>query len=285
MSDDNSTSIINLGDLAKPAIILIEKVSDAIGGIFKPAQIERIAKAEAKAFIIKAKSEIRVSDLRERAANRLVNEEITKQKNIEDIIRLAIPLLNSNAKPEELDEDWIVNLFNKARYFSDDEMQLLWAKILSGQANEPDCFSRKTVNLVNDLSKSDAEFFCDICRFVWRIDDDFYPIVFDYNSRIYKQFDIKYSNLSHLGDMGLISIGVGGEFCVTDLSSNLLSYFGRDITINLDKAIHRFEIGVVTFTKAGRELFNVVHPKELRGFFEYTIKKWKQYDAKPVPKK
>jgi hypothetical protein len=28
--------LINLGELSRPAIVLIEKISDAIGGIFKP---------------------------------------------------------------------------------------------------------------------------------------------------------------------------------------------------------------------------------------------------------
>ena len=41
--------LINLGDLSKPATVLIERVSDAVGGIAKPWQIKRIAKAETKA--------------------------------------------------------------------------------------------------------------------------------------------------------------------------------------------------------------------------------------------
>ncbi len=41
--------LINLGDLSKPVTVLIERVSDAVGGIAKPWQIKRIAKAETKA--------------------------------------------------------------------------------------------------------------------------------------------------------------------------------------------------------------------------------------------
>jgi hypothetical protein len=40
--------LINLGDRTKLATILIEKISDAIGGIFRPHQICRIAQAEVK---------------------------------------------------------------------------------------------------------------------------------------------------------------------------------------------------------------------------------------------
>ena len=49
MADDNSMSIVNFGKLSKPADTLIKKVSGAIGGVFEPWQIKRIAKAEAEA--------------------------------------------------------------------------------------------------------------------------------------------------------------------------------------------------------------------------------------------
>jgi hypothetical protein len=52
MSDENP--IAKLGDLSKPATVLIEKISDAVGGIFKPYQIVRVAKAEAEANRIQA---------------------------------------------------------------------------------------------------------------------------------------------------------------------------------------------------------------------------------------
>ena len=45
MSEDKSISLVNLGKLSKPANTLIKKVSDAVGGIFAPYQITRVAKA------------------------------------------------------------------------------------------------------------------------------------------------------------------------------------------------------------------------------------------------
>ncbi len=43
----DGTSLVNIGELSKPATVLVEKISDAVGGIAKPWQIRRIAKAEA----------------------------------------------------------------------------------------------------------------------------------------------------------------------------------------------------------------------------------------------
>jgi hypothetical protein len=58
---------VNLGDLSKPATMLVEKVSNAVGGIFKPYQIVRVAKAEAEAQRIRAEGEIAVTDIHRRA--------------------------------------------------------------------------------------------------------------------------------------------------------------------------------------------------------------------------
>lgn len=56
MSDQ--VRLVNLGELSKPATVLIEKVSEAIGGVFKPHQIIRVAKADAE--VIRAEAQIHV---------------------------------------------------------------------------------------------------------------------------------------------------------------------------------------------------------------------------------
>ena len=61
--------------LTKPATVLIERVSDAVGGIAKPWQIQRVAKANAKANLIVAQSEIEITELQQRAAHRFIEEE------------------------------------------------------------------------------------------------------------------------------------------------------------------------------------------------------------------
>ena len=90
MTDDKSTSLVNLGKLSKPADTLIKKVSSAVGGLFEPWQVERVAKAQAKADLIKAKSEIEITDLHRRAIHRFV-EEAQRQDNMESITEKAFP--------------------------------------------------------------------------------------------------------------------------------------------------------------------------------------------------
>ena len=159
--------LIALGDLTKPATVLIEKISDAVGGIFKPHQIVRVAKAEAEAERFQAESQIQVTDLHRRAMLRFLEEEAKKQSNIEDITQKALPNLKEDSSPQKVEDDWITNFFDKCRIVSDDDMQKLWSQVLAGEANSPGAFSRKTVNLLADLDKSDAELFMRLCSFGW----------------------------------------------------------------------------------------------------------------------
>ena len=143
--------LFSLGDLSKPATLLIEKISDAVGGIAKPWQIVRVARAEVKAETIRAKGRIQISEMEERALLRMVREEGKKQENIENITAKAIANLSSDAKPENIENDWISHFFDRCRLISDEEMQSLWANILAGEANNPGTFSKKTVELVATL--------------------------------------------------------------------------------------------------------------------------------------
>ena len=159
MSGDTSSSLVNLGELSKPADTLIRKVSNAVGGLFAPYQIKRLAKAEAKAALTKAQSEIDVTDLHKRAAHRWINEEAQRQNNMENIIARALPQLSESANADSVENDWIVNFFDKSRIVSDEQMQDLWSRILAGEANAPGTYSKRTVNFLSDLDKVDADLF------------------------------------------------------------------------------------------------------------------------------
>jgi hypothetical protein len=278
MSDDKSTSLVNLGDLSKPANTLIEKVSSAIGGIFEPWQIKRVAKAEAEAGLIKARSEIEITDLHRRAMHRFVEEEANRQENMEEITRKSLPHLSEESNPENMEDDWVTNFFDKSRIVSDEEMQSIWAQVLAGEANAPGSFSKRTVNLLGDLDKRDAELFQTLCRFGW-IFGNFTPLVFDTQDKIYNDLGINFGSLSHLDSLGLIQFhGVSG-FSRQRLPKNFaVSYCGQVLPLTMSKETdNTLSIGKVLLTQAGQELARVVKVPGVDGFYDYVREKWKAH--------
>jgi hypothetical protein len=273
----SGNSIINLGELSKPATVLIEKVSDLVGGAFRPSQIVRVAKAEAKAALITAESQVEITDLQRRALQRFLLEEGKKQQNMEDITQLALPELKDDSKPEEMDDDWVTNFFDKCRLVADEEMQGLWSRILAGEANSPGTYSKRTVNLLSSLDKGDAELFTRLCGFGWLI-LDLVPLILDERHNIYNQQGINFDALIHLESIGLIQFGYGTGFAQEDLPPSF-EVFYYETSVHLEMPVpsdNTMRIGKVLLTKAGHELALICGSRPVVGFLEYMTDEWKK---------
>lgn len=275
MSD---TSLMGLGELAKPATVLIEKISDAIGGLFKPWQIRRVADAEAYAEKTRALTRMKITKLERRAMARLFAEEAKKQTNMESIVQKAIPQLNNDARSEELDDDWISNFFEKCRLISDEEMQNLWAKILAGEANAPGKYSKRTVDFVSSVDKSDAQLFTQLCGFNWFM-EDIVPLIFDYDDEIYTKHGITFDVLSHFDEIGLLTFSIG-YFSRTFTSEILtISYYGTDINIRFSETRkNNIDLGQVRLSKIGQELAPISRAKPVADFMDFVLSKWISQD-------
>lgn len=273
----SENSLVNLGELSKPATVLIEKISDAVGGVFKPYQIVRVAKAEAEAEKIRANAEIDVQNIHRRAMRRFLEEEAKKQKNIEDITQKALPNLNDDAKSENIENDWITNFFDKCRLISDPEMQGLWSRVLSGEANSPGSYSKRTVNFLSSLDKSDAELFTKLCKFVWMINRATL-LIYDEQNEVYNKHGINFNTLIHLESIGFIQFDcLSGFRRLKFLKWISLQYYGQPTLLEFQKETdNELQIGKALLTKIGEELVPICGSSPEKEFYEYICDKWKK---------
>ena len=272
-------AVVNVGGLTQPMTTLIEKVSDAVGGIAEPYQIVRVARAEAKADLIRAESEIEIAELRFRALHRFVAEESRNQLNMEDIVRMALRHVEDGASPENMDDDWITNFFEKSRIVSDEDMQELWARVLAGEANNPGNFSRKTINILHDMDKQSAELFRTLCGYVWNIHSQNHLVVFVQGppENIYASQGITLQRLIDLQSLGLVDVDYTDGFLRPHLPGTFnASYSGRSVALSLStSAKGNLRIGGVTVTASGGQLASICGAKPAAGFFEFVCSKWK----------
>lgn len=279
--DTTGTSLINLGEFAKPAVVLIEKISEAVGGIAAPWQIKRVAAAEAKADLIRANARIEISELEERALRRMVREEGKKQQNIENITGKSILLLSADAKPEEISNDWITNFFERSRLVSDTDMQQLWASMLAGEANVPGTFSKRAVELVSTLEKADAELFTKICGCAWSV-RKLTPIIHDINRPFKDDDSFDFDDLQHLDSLGLIRVEGAGSFAELCIPKKLVvSYYGKKLVLQYPNDDANFSTGNVAFTKMGTELAAISGSVPNKAYFECIIERWILEDYNP----
>ena len=101
--------------------------------------------------------------VRRRGLQRLAAEETKKQINLEAIygktFRICPESEVGSATIEQMDDDWIVSHSEKARLVSDKEMQILWARILASEAEVPGSFSKRTLEVLSVLEKTEAHLF------------------------------------------------------------------------------------------------------------------------------
>jgi hypothetical protein len=245
---------------------------------FRPRQIKRIARAEAEAGKIRALGEIEISEIQERALSRMIQQEGKRQENIERISALAIQDLRLDAKPEDVENNWLSHFFDKCRLVSDAEMQSLRGKVLAGEANQPGAFSRRTVELVSTLDKTDALLFTNLCKFGWLM-GSLAPLIYDQTLPLYESEGITFGSLTHLDNIGLITFNNFTNFMRKDLPKKVIvSYYGRPVEIEFpDEAGNHLKVGKVLLTKVGEQLASICGSTPSDEFFDYVRATWEGY--------
>lgn len=280
---NESTSLLSLGDLTKPATVLIEKISNAVGKIYEPIHIVKAAKSQATARIIEAESNIQIQELQQRALQRFLTEETRKQSNIESITTKALEGLKAEAHPEDIEDDWVVNFFDKCKLISDEEMQQLWARILTNEANEPGTYSRRTINALYSIEKTEADLFNNLCSYCFYFDDEFTPLFFIdgskeswHDNRFYAPNNLNFESLSHLNNIGLINFDALSCFSIESEETQLQTidiYYFNKFKIRHQKNSY-INVGHAKLTRIGLELSKVCNPTLDSKFFEYILNKW-----------
>lgn len=259
------------GDWAKPVNTLIEKIGNATGVLFEPTRIKRKAKAEAEAALIQAENQIQINELQQRALHRLLVEETKKQENIENISHQSFKDIKESARPENIDDDWLSNFFDKCKNISNEDMQKYWSKLLSDEANAPGSISKRTIETFYMLDKNDADLYTKLLSFGWMFGTQLTIMIDDLENNIFTKRGIDFSSLIHLEDIGLIKFnGISGYKRVGFPKRIGIYYYGNPITIefNQDKD-NELEIGSVLLTKVGIELSEIANSKMDVEYFEY----------------
>lgn len=129
---------------------------------------EKIAISSPKEFLAETQKPIWITpSLEERTQDRLYFQEAKKQLNIENVTAFAVEELKSeeSVTDEPLDEDWTTRFFKIAEEISNEEMQALWGKILAGEIKQPNSYSLRTLEILRNLSKSEADTFMKVANF------------------------------------------------------------------------------------------------------------------------
>jgi hypothetical protein len=222
---------------------------------------------------------------------RIEGEQLRHQKNIESITLQALPHLNSGARPADVDDDWLTHFFEFSRNVSADDMQSMWARMLAGEFNAPQSFSKRTLRLAADLDRTDAKLFTSVCRVAVYIrgydsksSTTLRPLVYPGPVRgIYSDL-IPLGSLGHLECIGLIrfSYDPAGFHLPISAPTFAVEYFGSEIILRAGPyQPNGFPTGEVALTETGRELARIAGATPAKGFLEYLLGRWRGSVVQP----
>lgn len=87
--------------------------------------------------------------------------------NSKSIFEEAKRHFEANAEEQFVDEDWLHFFFDKAEKVSTKSMQVLWAKMLSGELNKPGSISRKLMHIISIMDVHSAKSFQTFCYYIF----------------------------------------------------------------------------------------------------------------------
>ena len=268
---DNNFSLINLDGFSELAKSLLDKLSTALGWVVTRETPKRLA---VQAYI----EDIKKGDFDPLTKAVLISnarKTISEYSNQSAIVQHAIDNMKENAKPEGINNDWLLQFMDKAGRVSDTDFQMIWGKILAEESNSPGSMPRSLLHILERMDRIDAERFSALCSFSVFVDDngkkDYIPIIIQQRVKdYYKKGGIDHNALVDLCALGLIEISIGlhapgyaSEYSFTPVD---VQYFDKHYLF--PPTVNSISVGNVIFTKTGQALCRAIEPEQKEDFFE-----------------
>lgn len=246
--------------VSEPLCKLIDTVQNGCSWVFKPSQIKRIAAASSDVASLEANADFK-KNLKEALAKDTINMVRTarEQRQLNNIVNIYANTARElqiieNIDKTPVDPDWSARFFDYAKDISNEEAQVVWAKVLAGEIVKPGSFFKRTLSILRDIESFEAKWFAEICQFV----------LADYiiSSICITQEFYLLNQLQSLIDCGLIN----GTECQFILNNDEMEIRGRNHSIRW--ATHQVETFptiripfVYTLTDAGTQLYGITPAK------------------------
>ncbi len=281
-------NLINLGNIGEPAAKVannfIDKIASALGWFFTPKNIKPAIIEANNSIIEEIRNREDISPI-ERAIivnsyERMVKEYI----NQIDIVKVAFEHLNADFKSENVKEDWIIYFFDKVKNVNEDYMKSIWGKILAGEFNEPNTYSKQFLHTMSIMDSTLANRFQKIRSAFFYSSPCLYAFIYRRNGKDinniknYQDLGISIDDLRELDNIGLIEYRVP-NFYTWSIKNKSFEYGNKLIVLNTDKNI--IEFGNVWLTNMGKQLCKISPMVYSDEILEICLDSWRKLGYNP----
>jgi hypothetical protein len=255
----------------KPIEKLIDVVSKGIGTLYRPKSIRK--EAEAKAYKIeiieRAKSkalsegqQIEIDTLT-RIEEKIIAQEQKRLNNIDRVVIVAAEDIKDSpsVSEEPVNGDWITRFFNIVEDVSDEEMQIIWGSILSGEVKRPKTYSLRTLEFLKNISKEEAQLFLKVAGLSLFGDEKNFVFNPENGAYLKESYQISFTDILQLKELGLLNSQPDLIFQISkpiEGGNVFLIYQKKAIIIELKSGAPELKLPILIFTQIGMELLNLV---------------------------
>lgn len=253
---------------------LIDKIGSAVGFSVMSGKRKNFEEAN-ETYINGIKADESLSPLKKAAYISCSREIIKKYCNQVGIVAKALNEIPRDAHPEKVDDEWLSRFMDFAKHVSNQEVQLMWGKLLANECTTPGTVPKKLIHILSLMSPETANHFNILCKFVMGYGDRPVPVI-EYKNDFFKRQGLNYLKLLDLADLGLI-IFDGRGHSIRKLAVKL-TYFDMQIDIIPPK---RCPIGNALFTEAGQCLYKTILPAQAPDeYLKVCTAFWKKMNCK-----
>lgn len=262
---------MDLSDLTLPLTKLAEVVAAGIGETTRPSltykdkrfQISPADSTQPGTMDTPAESSL------ERAMARLAFQEQKRQGNIESIVNRAAEALSDDEEVSSapLDGDWIARFFRIVEDISTKQMQALWGCILAGEIGKPGSFSLRTLEVLRNISRSDAEIFSRVAELRITTDQQSSFLIHQVEY-LAESFGISASDILLLRELDLVVASdlLMMRFITNPQSPTLFRFGQRALMIESSQQAKLPDLNIIGLTSTGHQLAQLVQPKPSDGY-------------------
>ena len=153
-------------------------------------------------------------------------------------------------KLDQIDNNWMIKLLVMATYNIDEYMEILLEAILTEEAEKPGTYSKRTLNVLDNLTRKEAELFKQYLTNSACCDGNIY-ILWDGSSDTFGS--IKNSDMRLLDDCGLVHMNNVG-FLLSNRPVHEVFYGNKKYILNCDGDSTILLPSVAALTVAGTEI-------------------------------
>ena len=226
---------------------------------------KKMANAESYAAIKQAETDTQVQLLKlkgeEEVANYVLAKETRKINNTKSVIEKATSHFVEGEKvsDEPVNTDWTNRFFSIVENISDETLQDIWGRILAGEVKYPNSFSLRTLDLLRNITKEEAELFVKASKFY--IEKDYICT---------EKFALSLHETLLLGETGFINSEELTKTWTVEQNNKLNVIMDRNVLFilhnNSDKQI-KCRLSIKKLSKSGIEILSLVDRPDRTDFY------------------